>query len=90
MTSRFIRAGDALSQLLNVLIFNGDPNYSVSGDAFRLKRDTLRWWLDLLASPWEPDHCLLAYANDVDKAKKLLLDCKSCQPPLPTPELTTL
>jgi hypothetical protein len=75
VTSRLIRAGDALSQLLNVLIFDGDPNYSVSGDAFRLRRERLRYVIDLLASPWEPDHCLLAYANDVAKAKKLLLDC---------------
>ena len=38
MTSRLIRLGDALSQFFNVLIFNGDSNYSISGDAYRFRR----------------------------------------------------
>ena len=74
--SYLVRIGDALSQLLNVIIFDGDPNYSVSGDAYRLKRGILRAVIDWLASPWEADHCLMAYLNDVDKARKLLLDCR--------------
>ena len=70
--ARLIRLGDATSQFFNVLIFNGDPNYSISGDAYRLKRERLRKFIDWLASPWELDHCKTAYENDVLKATKLL------------------
>ena len=76
MTSRLIRLSDALSQLLNVLIFDGDPNHSVSGDAYRFKRERLRKFIDWLASPWELDHCKVSYENDVSKAAKLLAEQK--------------
>jgi hypothetical protein len=72
VTSRLIRTGDALSQIFNVIIFGGDSNYSISGDAYRLKRERLRKFIDWLASRWEADHCRLAYENDVEKAAKLL------------------
>jgi hypothetical protein len=72
MTSRLIKLGDATSQLGNVLLFNGDPNYSISGDAYRYKREWLRRFIDWLASPWEQDHCRLAHENDVSKAERLL------------------
>jgi hypothetical protein len=74
--ARLIRLGDALSQFFNVLIFNGDPNYSISGDAYRLKRERLRKFIDWLASPWEADHCKTAYENDVLKAAKLLEEAR--------------
>jgi hypothetical protein len=69
---RLIKLGDALSQFFNVLIFGGDPNYSISGDAYRYKRVWLMRIIDLLASPFEADHCEKAYINDVLKARKLL------------------
>lgn len=70
-TSRLIRLGDALSQFFNVLIFNGDPNYSISGDAFRLKRQRMERFIDLLF--WfDKDHCYNSHLNDVLKAMKLL------------------
>ena len=72
MTSRLIRLGDALSQFFNVLIFNGDPNHSISGDAYRFNRRRLMLAIDWLASPWESDHCRRAYQNDVSKAARLL------------------
>lgn len=72
MTSRLIRLGDAASQFFNVLIFNGDPNYSISGDAYRFKRTTLVKIIDKLFSRWEQDHCRKAYEHDVTKAEKLL------------------
>ena len=74
--SRLIRAGDALSQFFNVIIFDGDSNYSISGDAYRLKRERLRQFIDGLASPWEADHCKASYENDVEKAAKLLEDAR--------------
>lgn len=72
MTSRLIRLGDALSQFFNVLIFNGDPNHSISGDAYRFQRARLMRFIDLLASPWEVDHCRKACEHDVSKAGRLL------------------
>ena len=72
MTSRLVRFGDALSQTLNVLIFDGDPNYSISGDAYRLQRHWLRAIIDWLARPWEREHCRMAHLNDVAKARALL------------------
>lgn len=74
MTSRLIRAGDAASQFFNVLIFDGDPNHSISGDAYRFKRTRLMRFIDWLASPWEQEHCRLAYEHDVSKAARLLLE----------------
>ena len=72
MTSRLIRTGSAISQLLNVWIFDGDENHSVSGDAYRFRRHRLRRVIDWLASPWEQDHCRLSHEADVAKAVRLL------------------
>lgn len=72
MTHRVIRLGDALSQFFNVLVFNGDPNYSISGDSYRFGRKRLMRFVDWLFSPFEKDHCYNAYLNDVRKAKELL------------------
>jgi len=74
--SRLIRLGDATSQWFNVLIFNGDSNHSISGDAYRFRRERLRKFIDWLASPWEKDHCKVSYENDVSKAAKLLAEQK--------------
>lgn len=74
MTSRLIRLGDAVSQLGNVLLFNGDPNYSISGEAWRKGRHRLRRVIDWLFSPFEADHCRSAYLNDVQKARALVVE----------------
>lgn len=72
MASRLIRLGDSLSQFFNVLIFNGDSNHSISGDAYRFCRYRLAAFIDWLFSPFEKDHCRQAYLNDVDKARMLV------------------
>jgi len=72
MTSRLIRLGDTISQFLNVLIFDGDSNHSVSGDAYRFKRERLRRFIDWMFSWFESDHCRKAHEHDVRKAKQLL------------------
>lgn len=72
--SYFIKLGDAVSQFLNVLIFNGDPNYSISGDAYRYNRKYLQAFIDLIFSPFEINHCYNAYQNDINKAKKLIAE----------------
>jgi hypothetical protein len=67
----FIKLGDATSQFLNVLILNGDPNHSISGDAWRFNRHKTRAVLDWLFRPLEKDHCYKAHLHDVRKATKL-------------------
>ena len=74
--SRLTRLGDATSQWLNVLIFNGDPNYSISGDAYRFKRERLRRIIDWIFHPWEPEHCRTSHENDVAKGCRLCEDSK--------------
>ena len=74
----FIKIGDALSQVFNVIIFNGDPNYSISGDSYRLNRKHLRIFIDCLFSVFEQDHCKLAYYNDIEKARLLLKQVNDC------------
>jgi hypothetical protein len=71
MTSRLIRLGDAFSQFWNVLLFNGDPNHSISGDAYRFKRERLRRAIDWMFSRWEADHCRVSHENDVAKGCRL-------------------
>ena len=65
-TPRLIRFGDAFSQFMNVLIFNGDPNHSISGDAYRYKRESLRRFIDWVFF-WDPDHCRVSHENDIKK-----------------------
>lgn len=67
-----IRIGDAISQLFNVILFNGDPNYSISGESYRNNRFILRFMIDLLFKPFEQNHCKSAYENDVLKANMLV------------------
>jgi len=72
MADYLIRLGDAASQFFNVMLFNGDSNHSISGDAYRFKRHCLRDVIDWMFSPFEEDHCKTAYENDVLKAEILL------------------
>lgn len=72
MIAWLIRLGDAISQFLNVLIFGGDSNHSVSGDAYRFKRERLRRFIDFIFSPFEKDHCYKAHMHDVRKAERLV------------------
>jgi hypothetical protein len=69
--SYLAKIGDAFSQLMNVILFNGDPNQSISGDAYRLNRYNLRALIDSVL--WfDEDHCRQAYLKDVEYARKLL------------------
>lgn len=68
--NRLIKIGDALSQLMNVILLNGHPNESLSGRAWRTKS---KWYkvIDLIL--WfDKNHCKTAYENDVKYAKSLL------------------
>tara|TARA_Y100000385_G_scaffold270420_1_gene309459 strand:- start:900 stop:1181 length:282 start_codon:yes stop_codon:yes gene_type:complete len=75
--SYFIRSGDAVSQLVNVVLFFGkNPNESISGRSYRLRE---QWFwgkmmltIDWLFSPLQRQHCKKAYVNDLRRAKKIL------------------
>jgi len=70
--SRGYRLFDATSQWLNVLVFNGEANYSMSGDAYRYKRTWFMRLVNFLFSWMEKEHCRLAYEADIQRAKNLL------------------
>ena len=62
--------GDALSQLANVILFNGNANESISGGAWRTQSCFVPF-IDALFF-WKDDHCKHAYFNDIEYAKQLL------------------
>lgn len=73
----FIRVGDGISQLINVVFFlSQNPNESISGRAYRMRRHWLwgkmRVLIDVLFSPFESDHCQKAHNADISRAAKLL------------------
>ena len=65
-----IKIGDALSQLANVVLLNGNPNESLSGRAWRTQS---KWYkvIDALFF-FDKDHCQKSHENDIAYAKKLL------------------
>ena len=77
MRSYWRRVGDTLSQSLNTIVFNGDPDESTSGRCYRcgiLLGN--RYWLkgmrfiDFLFNPWESEHCKNAYYYDLDRLEE--------------------
>jgi hypothetical protein len=67
-----IRLGDALSQLLNVALLNGDANESISGRAHREGWRIAERIIDTLFRPLEKDHCRVAYETDLARAWELV------------------
>lgn len=67
-----IRLGDALSQLLNVALLNGDANESISGRSHREGWKTAERTIDTLLRPLGPDHCRTAYLEDVARAREIV------------------
>lgn len=67
-----VRLGDALSQLANVMLLNGDANESISGRAHREGWMKAKRLIDAICAPWELQHCRIAYLADVARAKKLI------------------
>lgn len=72
--TRLVKSLDAFSQLLNVIIFNGDENYSLSADAYRYNRKVLMLLANALFM--SETHCKDAYYRDIDKARQLLQNLK--------------
>jgi len=76
-----ILVGDALSQLINVLIFMGkNPNESLSGRAYRERKEAkyaygFWWYMHLIINClfwWQDNHCRAAYNADVARARELI------------------
>ena len=70
--SKIQRILDAISQLFNVIIFDGDANSSISGDSYKYN---IKWRIkiiDSIFSPWQKDHCKSAYEKDVMLAYMLI------------------
>lgn len=68
------RVGTSLSQLVNTIILNGDPDESISGRAFRegSLEAHATWFkaskiIDAIFI-WEKDHCKNAHEYDVERA----------------------
>lgn len=77
MKAYLIRCGDALSQLVNVvLLFGKNPNESISGRSYRLNHKhgwkQLEVVIDFLFSPWSDQHCKEAYLADLGRAYDLI------------------
>jgi len=68
----YVRLGDAISQFFNVLLLNGDPNYSISGESYRNNWKYAVKFIDFLFLLFETDHCKKAFEHDVLKAQLLL------------------
>lgn len=67
---------NAASEFLNVLIFNGDSNYSLSGDAYRYRRYKLMCFIDTIFF-WQEEHCKNSYLMDVKRAEDFLEEHRS-------------
>ena len=64
------RVGNALSQLVNVVVLMGHPNESISGRAHREG-----WWFERVIDTifwFDPDHCLVSHLNEIKWAREYL------------------
>lgn len=60
-----------LSQLLNTVVFFGDPNETLSGRVWREDRRIATAIINTLFF-FQPDHCLQSHLDDVEFARKIL------------------
>lgn len=68
---RIMRALDGVSQILNVILLDGDANESISGRAYREEWETAERLINGLFF-WQSSHCRESYTNDVHRARELL------------------
>ena len=63
MKDYLVRVGNAVSQLLNVVLLNGHPNESISGRSYREGWTTAQAIIDTIF--WfDPGHCLNSHLNE--------------------------
>ena len=70
MLDYLFRLAIAIDQLLNVAICDGEPDETMSSNAYRMHRNGgrwgfLKWVIDLVASPFERDHCYKAFQSEL-------------------------
>jgi hypothetical protein len=75
--SRIQRILDAISQLFNVIIFDGDANASISGDSYKYNIEWRMKVIDFIFSFRDKDHCKSAYEKDVMLAYMLIEEHES-------------
>lgn len=71
MINYVINIATCLSQLLNTVVFNGDPNETLSGRCWREQR----WWAVKLIDTlffFQNEHCLHSHLADRIFARKVL------------------
>ena len=66
-----VRLLDATSQWLNVALFNGDANESISGRAYREGWMGAQAIINTLFAVIEHRHCEVAHWTDVERARVL-------------------
>ena len=75
-TPRYIKVGDAISQLLNVSLLSRhkytNANESISGRCHRCGWKRAEKVINALFYVFEKDHCRKAYIADIDRAKQLI------------------
>lgn len=67
------RIGTIISQTLNVILFNGDPDESISARAYRRTQEGSVKWARVVRVIdaiffFEPGHCRRAYQTDLSHA----------------------
>lgn len=76
VTPSYIKIGDALSQLFNVLLLPRhkytNANESISGRAYRCKWKYTEKFINTICHPFEKDHCRKAFESDLKRAKMLI------------------
>ena len=60
----------AIDQLINVVICNGEPDETMSSAAWRMEQQGRFWGfmrpvIDFLFSPFQKNHCQMAYESEV-------------------------
>ena len=74
-TPRYIKVGDALSQLFNVLLLPRhrytNANESISGRAYRCKWKYVEKVINCLSYPFEKDHCRKSFEKDLARAAQV-------------------
>lgn len=71
MAGRLSKLGTCLSQCINALVLDGDPDESICGRAHREGWE-LEATLDWIFAWYENRHCYRSYASDVKRAAWLL------------------
>ena len=75
-TPRYIKVGDAISQLINVSLLSRhkytNANESISGRCHRCGWKRAEKAINALFYVFEKDHCRKAYIADISRAKQLI------------------